>query len=121
MSDTPSPTPSRDAPVTPPSYLNCQHPIPAGHGRRYCSPRCRQAGYRRRHTTTPQPPPLPPTRPRRDTTIYACPDCDTRTLGQQRCPDCNTFTRRLGPCGHCPHCDEPVTVNELLQIPLDNT
>ncbi|MGH3514229.1 MAG: DUF2614 family zinc ribbon-containing protein [Pseudonocardiaceae bacterium] len=60
-------------------------------------------------------------RPRRDTTIYACPDCDTRTLGQQRCPDCNTFTRRLGPGGHCPHCDEPVTVNELLQIPPDNT
>ncbi len=48
-------------------------------------------------------------------------DCDTRTLGQQRCPDCNTFAHRLALGGHCPHCAEPVTVEELLQMPLDNT
>ncbi len=113
MPDTPHP--SRDATVPAPICQCCQHPIPTGHGRLYCSPRCRQAAYRRRHTPTNQPPPLPPARPRRDATIYTCPDCDTRTLGEQRCPDCNTFTRRLGLGGHCPHCDEPVTVEELLQ------
>ncbi|MCA1693487.1 MAG: hypothetical protein LC749_01455 [Actinobacteria bacterium] len=47
--------------------------------------------------------------------MYTCPNCDTRTHGEQRCPDCNTFTRRLGLGGHCPHCDEPITIEELLQ------
>ncbi|MGH3787384.1 MAG: DUF2614 family zinc ribbon-containing protein [Pseudonocardiaceae bacterium] len=37
-----------------------------------------------------------------------------------RCPDCNTFTRHLGLGGHCPYCNEPVTVNELRQY-LDST
>ena len=115
-----SPIPSRDAAVTA-TCRACGQPIPASHGRRYCSPRCRQAGYRSRHSPHLEPPPLPPTGSRRDTTVYTCPDCDTRTLGEQRCPDCNTFTRRLGLGGHCPHCDEPVAVDELLQMPLDNT
>ena len=118
MPDTPSP--SRDATVTAICRC-CQRSVPAGRGRLYCSPRCRQAGYRRRHNPTVEPPPLPAARSRRETTIYTCPDCDTRTLGQQRCPDCNTFTRRLGLGGHCPHCDEPTTIEELLQTPLDNT
>jgi Zinc-ribbon containing domain len=120
MPDTPPPTPSRDATVTA-TCLTCHEPIAAGHGRIYCSPRCRQAAYRRRTTPTVSPAPPPAARNRRDTTIYACPDCDTRTLRQQRCPDCNTFTRRLGTGGHCPHCDEPITVEELLQVPLDIT
>jgi len=47
-------------------------------------------------------------------TVYICPSCDTRFLGEQRCPDCHTFARRLGPGGPCPHCDEPVAVNDLL-------
>ncbi len=122
--ETPSPTrspiPSRDAAVTA-TCQACGQRIPASHGRRYCSPRCRQAGYRRRSSPHVEPPPLPPTGSRRNTTVYACPDCATRTLGPQRCPDCNTFTRRLGHGGHCPHCAEPVTVEELLQMPLDNT
>jgi predicted RNA-binding Zn-ribbon protein involved in translation (DUF1610 family) len=119
-SPTRSPIPSRDAAVTA-TCQACGQPIPASHGRRHCSPRCRQAGYRRRTSTPIQLPPPPVTGPRRNTTVYACPDCDTRTLGQQRCPDCNTFTRRLGHGGHCPHYDEPITVEELLQMPLDNT
>ena len=104
-----------------PTCRSCRRPIPAGYGRLYCSPRCRQTAYRRRHTPTVQPAPLLPARSRREHTIYLCPTCDTRTLGEQRCPDCNTFTRRLGLGGHCPYCDEPVSIKELLEMPLDNT
>lgn len=108
--------PSRDATVTA-TCPCCQRPTTTGRGRLYCSPACRQAAYRRRHTTTVSPAPLPTTRTRRDTTVYTCPDCDTRTVAQQRCDDCNTFNRRLGIGGTCPHCEEPITIEEL----LDNT
>jgi len=71
----------------------------------------------------PAPPPDPPAaviipaaRPRRDHTIYECPACEQRLLGEQRCPDCHAFCRRLGLGGLCPHCDDPVTLAELLGI-----
>ena len=32
---------------------------------------------------------------------------------EQRCEDCGTFMRRVGIGGHCPACDEPVTIDEL--------
>ena len=76
--------------------------------RQWCSDACRQAAWRRRHTN--QQPTILPTR---DTTIYQCPNCDTRYLGHQRCPDCNTWCRRIGPGGTCPHCDEPVAHQDL--------
>ena len=44
--------------------------------------------------------------------VYGCPGCGERQL-ERRCPDCNLFTRRLGPGGHCPHCDETVTLADL--------
>ena len=55
----------------------------------------------------------PPRRP--DTSVYECGSCGQRSLGQQRCPDCNLFSTRLGPGGPCPHCDEPVTYEDLTQ------
>ncbi len=51
-------------------------------------------------TTTPSVPPSSPV-------VY-----EWRQL-ERRCPDCNLFTRRLGHGGRCPHCDEPVTLDEL--------
>jgi hypothetical protein len=45
--------------------------------------------------------------------IYECPECETRYLGERRCPDCNLFTRRIGPDGTCPNCDEPVAEADL--------
>jgi hypothetical protein len=89
----------------------CGQPFVPGGRRRYCSPARRQAAWRRRH-----PPGLPPlpSRVPRPATVYECPACGTRFLGQQRCPDCQQFCRRGGPAGLYPHCDEPVALTDLL-------
>ncbi len=84
---------------------------------RFCSPACRQAAWRAR-----QPAPIALSDPgptgrgtsRRSSTVYACPECETRYLAEQRCPDCNHPCRRLGSGGLCPSCEEPITVDELL-------
>jgi len=95
----------------------CGQPFTPAGRRRWCSDACRQAAWRRRQ---PAAPPgsaaavLPPTRPARDHTIYECGACGQRHLGQQRCQDCGTFCRRIGPGGPCPHCDEPVAINDLI-------
>ena len=80
---------------------------------RFCSAACRQAVWRQR-----QPTPLPPlpTRTPRPATIYECPSCGTRYLGDQRCPECQQFCRRIGPGGPCPHCAEPVALADLLDL-----
>lgn len=81
--------------------------------RRFCSDVCRQAGWRQRH---PAPLPLLPDRSPRAATVYECPVCDTRSLGEQQCPNCRAFCRRVGPGGRCPHCDEPVALADLLDL-----
>lgn len=108
-------SPSRNGTVTARRCGVCDKPL-QGKARNWCSDACRQAGWRRRH---PAPLPtandLPPARPHRAGTVYECPECDTRLLGAQRCDDCGTFMRRLGPGGLTPCCDEPITIDELLQ------
>ncbi len=93
----------------------CASPfVPAGK-RRYCSDACRVAAHRRRHRAPDARQVLaPPGEPRRAHTVYECPGCDGRSLGQQRCEDCNTFMASLGLGGLSPCCGEPVTVDELL-------
>jgi hypothetical protein len=88
--------------------------LPSGR-RRYCSDACRQTAWRRRHQPATLQPPLPPKGRRRAMTLYQCPSCDSRTLGDQRCVDCNTWMQAVGIGGLCPSCDEPVTVTELTQ------
>ncbi len=109
---------SRDDRVTTrPACPACGQPLTQPRGRQaYCSPACRQRAYRHRHR---QPLPLPA--PSRQAgaligyqVVYQCPDCDSLYLGQQRCPDCNTFCTRLGPGGDYPHCQEVITLHELL-------
>ena len=96
--------------------LACTGPLPAGRVRRYCSDRCRQAGWRRRNQTqASSATTLPEPTSRRTGTIYVCPECDTRYLGQNRCADCNTFCQRLGPGGTCHGCDELITMEELMR------
>ncbi|HWO47755.1 MAG TPA: hypothetical protein VNM41_06800 [Solirubrobacterales bacterium] len=99
----------------------CQTPITSTRAR-YCSDACKQRAYRLRQTDG-TPPDLgaltTELRSRQALiaqTVYECPTCEARFLGEQRCPDCHVFCRRVGLGGPCPHCDEPVTLAELLGI-----
>ena len=89
----------------------------AARGRQlWCSAACRQTAFRRRLQS---PPPLLPAMLRRvdrgrSTTVYACPRCESRTLGTQRCDDCNCFGYRVGVGGLCPHCEEPVALVDFV-------
>jgi hypothetical protein len=76
--------------------------------RRYCSTGCRQAAFRHKKAATPKPVVA------KSATVYCCPECDARYLGEQYCDDCKAFCRRLGPGGPCPCCDEAISVTELL-------
>ena len=109
------PAPSRNDGVTI-ACPNCGHGFrPAGR-RRFCSDACRQANWRQRH---PAQLPAIPTRSPRPATVYVCPACGARSLGEQRCNDCGSFCRRLGPGGPCPSCDEPVAITDLLPVPAN--
>jgi len=89
----------------------CERPFTPVGRQRVCSAACRQAAWRRRQPTAL---PAMPARATRVATVYVCPSCETRFLGEQRCPDCGLFCRRVGPGGLCPHCDEPVALADLL-------
>ena len=106
-------TPSSNDSVTIPCPA-CASPFEPIGKRRYCSDACRVAAHRRRHRTPDAPEVLPPAgEPRRVHTVYECPSCEQRVLGEQRCEDCGTFMRSLGLGGLSPCCGEPVTVEEL--------
>ncbi len=77
---------------------------------RWCSDGCRQAAWRARRAV----PRLP--QPAKTDTVYECPSCEARYLGEQRCEECNTWCRRLGPGGPCPHCYEVVTLADIVEI-----
>jgi hypothetical protein len=89
----------------------------AARGRQlWCSAACRQKAFRRRSQLLL---PTPPAMLRRvgqgrATTVYACPQCESRAVGTQRCDDCNCFGVRVGVGGLCPHCEEPVALVDLL-------
>jgi hypothetical protein len=82
--------PSRNVCVTA-SCAACGGPLPKGRAKLWCSDACRQAAWRRRHQPEQQPPELPKARQGKANTVYQCPDCEARALGEQRCPDCSTF------------------------------
>lgn len=104
---------SRDDPATSNCPVCQARFIPTGR-QRYCSTPCRKTAFRRRHATARTTVVVPAARPRRPITVYECPDCGGRLLGEQRCPDCATFTRRVGLGGTCPDCQAPVAVDDLL-------
>jgi ribosomal protein L32 len=47
-------------------------------------------------------------------TVYECPSCGERFVGERRCPECNLFSRAVGLGGHCPECEAPVLLVDLL-------
>jgi len=62
---------------------------------------------------------MPPRMPR-PRTVYQCPECDNRYLGEQYCSDCGRFCRRVGAGGPCPNCEEPVAISDLLAEYAEN-
>lgn len=87
----------------------CDNEITGRADKQWCSTKCRQRAWRQAKAA-----PVAPTVAPRADTVYACPSCDTRYLGQQRCDDCNTWCVRLGPGSLCPCCAEPVSITDLL-------
>ncbi len=75
---------------------------------RFCSTGCRQSAWRSKRAA-----PADPVVAKSDT-VYACPACDARYLGEQRCDSCNLWCRRLGPGSLCPCCEEPISITDLL-------
>ena len=99
--------------------LVCGVPLSPPH-QRYCTRACQQRAYRlRRQRPAPLDLPLLRAELRRQRsllqhTVYECPTCETRVLGEQRCAECNTFTRRIGLGGSCPECDALILLADLL-------
>lgn len=95
----------------------CVQPVPSTRAT-FCSPACKQRAWRLRHLSLPNLDELArDLRRRRQLTaasVYECPACQTRRFGERRCPDCNLMCRRVGVGGECPHCGEPVAVQDLL-------
>ena len=84
--------------------------------KQYCDDACRARAYRlRKGGPAVATVAVPVGRPRRPITVYECPACGMRAVGQQRC-DCGSFMARVGLGGACPHCDAPVAVIDLLGV-----
>ncbi len=93
---------------------------------RHCSQRCRQRAYRLRRRQAQQVTlaALAVTALRRQRqlvaqTVYQCPACEERYLGERRCSECNLMCRKLGLGGRCSGCDEILTVSDLIGFELD--
>ena len=86
---------------------------------RYCSRAHQQRAFRLRHQTS-----LPDLQRLRQElqrrravvaqTIYECQSCGERLVGERRCPECGLFSRAIGLGGHCPECDTPLLLVDLL-------
>jgi hypothetical protein len=104
-----------------PTCVLCPAPRLSGRGS-YCSAACRQRAFRLRHTALPnlEEGLLRKALRRRATltehTVYECPTCETRYLGEQRCPDCNHFCRVVGLGGACTDCEQPILLSDLLDL-----
>ena len=110
--------PTPDAPSTRACPICQTGSVPAR--ARYCSDACKQRAYRlRQAASAPADLPVVITDPQRRQalaahTVYECPSCETRLLGERRCPDCHTFNKGLGLGGNCPDCDTPILLADLL-------
>jgi hypothetical protein len=86
----------------------------------YCSAACKQLAFRlrRRRPTIPDVSIVRTQLKRKRLlvahTIYECPSCQERYLGDRRCPSCQLFCRALGVGGQCPECDHAILLAELI-------
>jgi hypothetical protein len=88
----------------------CDSELTGRSDQQYCKPVCRQRAWRQLRNA-----PVTPTKVPRFDTVYEC-SCGARYLGEQRCPECNIWCRRLGPGGSCPNCDEPVALQDIVDV-----
>ena len=86
----------------------------------YCKPACKQLAYRLRHQPQAN---LDPVVLRKQLqrqrllvahTVYECPSCGERFLGERRCPEHHLYARSLGLGGNCGDCDAIVLLVDLL-------
>jgi hypothetical protein len=100
--------------------LVCDAPLSSSRAT-YCSAACKQLAFRlrRRRRTTPDLSIVRMQLKRQRLlvayTIYECPSCQERFLGEQRCPSCQLFCRALGVGGQCPECDHAILLTELIE------
>lgn len=115
LSDVPMRDGSRDAQ---PGCLVCGAALATARAR-YCSRAHQQLAFRLRQRASQ----LDLQQLRRDLqrrravvahTVYECSDCGERFLGERRCPECHRFSRAVGLGGHCPECDTPLLLVDLL-------
>jgi len=103
----------------------CTHTFPIDGRGIYCTPKCRQRAYRLRHRQVNRPTLTDlAARLRREQqliahTVYACPSCQARFLGERRCGDCNRWCSKVGLGGQCSGCDDILTVSDLIGIDLN--
>jgi hypothetical protein len=116
--ETTSPTPGSHCPV-------CANRFERVRRQRFCSPACRQAAWRARTqdplTAAADVSVAAPRAGRRDRTVYTCPECEQRYLGEQWCHDCNRPCTRTGIGAPCPACEHPVVIDDLLAQHQDQT
>jgi ribosomal protein L32 len=91
----------------------------------YCTPVCRQRAFRlrnrseNRQTLTALATTLRRQQRLTAQTVYECPACSERFLGQRRCDDCNLWCRKVGLGGECSNCAEILTIADLLSDTLE--
>lgn len=98
--------PSRDDPGTTRCPVCDRRFTPAGR-QTYCSTACRKTAFRRRHQHTAPAVTVPTARPRRQITVYECPDCGGRLLGEQRCPTATPSPAASASAAHAPTARSP--------------
>ena len=101
--------------------LVCATPLPSRRAR-YCSAACKQRAFRLRRAEFAD---LDDGRVRVALrrqgllvahTVYECPACGERFVGERRCSTCNVFCRALGLGGVCQECEQPLLLTELLGL-----
>ena len=118
-------TPSTDTPMREGSRdgqggcLVCGKDTPSTRAK-YCGRAHQQRSYRLRHQTpTVDVTSVRKTLQRRKAlvahTIYECPGCSERFIGERRCENCNLFCRALGGQRSRPDCDTPFSLTTYLE------